>query len=115
MELTIYASKKTFEKDGEVKSFYAFSTKLKNYKTDEDEFFSVKFNADCGNPKVAECPMHIIVGKEECSISKKEKSYIDKKTGEEKIFNDNVLWVNSWEKSDNPFVDTSTDDYFIKE
>lgn len=113
MELTIYASKKSFIKDGQTKNFYVYSTKLKNKETEEDEFFTVKFKDEIGNtpPQAIHCPMNIIVEKKDCNITKKERKYTDSKTGEEKSITDRTIWVNSWTEG-TPFVDHSTDDYF---
>ena len=111
MELTIYASKKTMNKDGEVKQFYVYSTKIKNKKTEEEEFFNVKFRDECGSPSGAKCPMNIVVKKENANITNKTRKYTDPETGEEKEALNKTIWVTKWIEG-NPFVDTSTDEYW---
>lgn len=114
MEITIFASKKTFEKEGAVKTFYMYSAKLKNSKTGDEEYFKVKFNEDCDPPKPSECPVNVIIEKGDCSISHKSRTFTDKETGEPREIIDSILWVKNWKRSDNPFIDHSTDDYFME-
>lgn len=110
MELTIYASKKSYEKDGQNKNFYVYSTKIENKKTGEEEFFNVKFKEECGSPAGSKCPMNILIEKQDVNIVEKERSYTDK-NGEEKTITEKTIWVSAW-KEGTPFVDHSTDDYF---
>lgn len=112
MELTIYASKKSYEKEGIQKSFYAYSTRILNKKTGEEEFFNVKFREDCGKPLPANCPCNIKVEKKDANITRRERVYNDRETGEEKNVIDRVIWVNAWTEG-SPFEDHSTDDYWI--
>ena len=111
MELTIYASKKSFEKDGKTKTFYVYSTKLNNKETNEDDYLIVKFKDECGSPAGINCPINIVVEKKDCNITIKERNYIDSKTGEEKKITEKIMWVNKWSEG-SPFEDHSTDAYF---
>lgn len=111
MELTIYASKKSYEKDGKPKSFYVYTTKLNNKETNEEEYFTVKFKDECGSPAGINCPMNIIVEKKDCNATTKKRVYNDRETGEEKSIIDRILWINKWQEG-SPFVDHSTDAYF---
>lgn len=110
MELTIYASKKSYEKDGQTKNFYVYSTKIKNKTTEEEEFFNVKFREECGNPPGSKCPLNIIVEKDDVNITKKTRKYTTK-DGVEKEIEEKTIWVSAWKEGE-PFVDHSTDDYF---
>lgn len=111
MELTIYASKKSYEKEGKQKSFYTYSTRILNKITEQEEFFNVKFREDCGAPLPANCPCNIIIEKKDANITEKERFYNDRETGEEKTVIDRVVWVSAWTEG-SPFEDHSTDDYW---
>lgn len=111
MELTIYASKKSYEKDGKAVQFFVYTTRLYNKEREKDEFFTVKFKDDCGSPSPSNCPMNILVEKKDCNIVEKERHYTDKETGEAKSITERTLWVNAWAPG-SPFVDHSTDNYF---
>lgn len=109
MEITIFSSKKT-SKTGN--SFFVYVTKLLNKATGEEEYFKVKFREeDCRKPDGNKCPMNIIVEKDDCHISIKEKEYEDTETGETGTYTDRIIWVSNWSEG-SPYVDTSTDNYF---
>ena len=111
MEIRVYASKKSYEKDGKTIQFYVYTTRLHNKEKDDDEFFTVKFKDEAGSPPGVSCPMNIIVEKKDCNIVEKERHYNDRETGEQKSITDRTLWVNAWSPG-SPYVDHSTDNYF---
>lgn len=103
MEITIFAKKRT-NKEG--KPFTSYITTLTK-KNGEKLSCSVKFRDDCKTPKPEECPLNIVLTKDDCNLAQKQ--YTDEKTGE--IRYSSTLWVKAW-KAGTPYVDTSMDEYF---
>lgn len=100
--LTIDVFKKErMTKEG--RKFNAYLTKIKNKATGETVNAGVKFEDKVDPPK--DCPIRIDVT--EGSVSTKK--YEDTKTGESKL--SYTVWVKSWEKSTDEFVDNSMDDW----
>lgn len=103
MNLTVFGKKKQ-TKEG--KSFTAFVAKMT--KLDGSVLTaSVKFREECGQPKLEECPCNIIVNKEDANLA--ERTYTRADTGEEAV--SYTLWVSKWERSSEPYVDHSLDDF----
>ena len=101
MQITIY-SKKRNTKEGKV--FYTYMTKLR--KTNGTEITSsVKFRDECGAPRADQCPMNIIVDKNDCNFNSKT---IINANDEQRIVN--TLWVSKWIQGE-PFIDRSMDEF----
>lgn len=105
MEISIFAKKRS-TKDGK-KTFYSFITKLPK-KDGTSDVVNVRFPEEL-TPNVDDCPLNIVIPKGKANLSSK--TIIDDETG--KSFESKTLWVKSWDVSDNPFVDTSLDEYDI--
>ena len=103
MELTIYAKKR---QTNEGKTFYTYLSTLTR-KDGSELKVSVKFREDCGNPKADQCPMNIIVSKENANLSAKDYG-VNEETGE--VLTSHTLWVSAWEKG-SEYVDHSLDDF----
>lgn len=104
MEICIYAKKRQ-TRDGK-KSFFSYLTTLK--KSDGSPCTcAVKFAQPAGDPDPLECPMNIIIRKEDCNMVTE--NYTDNKTGEVKpSFR---LWIKDY-KPGSPYVDHSMDEFF---
>lgn len=103
MEITIFAKKRT-NKEG--KAFTNYVTTLTR-KDGTTQSMSVKFREECGSPKAENCPMNIIVSKEDANIATR--NYVRDDTGE--MATAYTLWVKNWSKGSD-YVDHSTDEYF---
>lgn len=103
MEITLFAKART-TKDG--KPFHTYITSLKK-KDGTTVVAAVKFNRSCDRlPKPEDCPMNIIVAKEDAQLSSKE--FINEDTGE--VFTGYSLWVRHWADG-TEYVDHSLDDF----
>lgn len=105
MQITVFAKKRT-TKEG--KLFYNYLGKLKK-KDGEEITAQIKFREECGNPKADQCPMNIIVEKENCNFSTK-KVEVNDEEGSTKTYIRNELWVSDWSKGEE-YVDHSMDDF----
>lgn len=104
MNLTIFGKKKS-TKEG--KAFTAYVVRMKK----KDGSFltaSAKFREECGQPKLEECPINIIVEKDDANLA--ERIYVkDEKTGEEATAY--TLWISKWKRSPEAYVDHSLDEF----
>lgn len=104
MEITLYAKRRTTT-DGK-KTFFSFLTTLTK-KDGTPLTCSVKFSGkDNSEPDPAECPMNIIIFKEDCNLA--QESYTDNKTGE--VRDSYKLWVKKWIHG-SEWRDTSMDEF----
>ena len=103
-EITIFAKKRN-SSDGRV--FFTYLTTLKRNDGTE-QTMSVKFRENCGKPKAEDCPMNIIIEKEDANIAKKQRTRED--TGE--IYTAYTLWINAWKKG-SEYVDRSLDEFDV--
>lgn len=101
MELTVFAKKRT-TKDG--KRFYTYLTQLTRKEDGEHVSVQMKFPEELA-PKVDDCPINIIVEKDKANLVTK-----NVKTENGEIVS-RTLWVKEYTVNENPFVDTSLDDY----
>lgn len=101
-EITIFAKKRT-TKEG--KRFYNYLTTLET-KDGELVTMSVKF-PDEKKPSPDNCPINIIVEKENCNISKRK--YEREDTGETAF--SSTLWIKDYTIG-SAYVDHSTDEFF---
>lgn len=101
MELTIFTKKRT-TKEGKTFNTY-FSTLTR--KDGEEVSVSVKFKEVCGAPDPENCPLNILVTKEDCNLATK-----DYTNNDGLIATSRTLWVNKWEIG-SPYVDHSLDDF----
>lgn len=101
MELTIFAKKRTTT---EGKRFYTYLTQLTRKEDGERVSAQVKFPEGLA-PKIDVCPLNITVDKEKANLSTKK---IETENGE---ITSRTLWVKDYALSENPFEDTSLDDY----
>ena len=102
MEITIFA-KKRLNKEG--KTFVTYLTTLTK-KNGEKITASVKFRDTCTMPKPEDCPMNIIVDKQDANLS--HKTYTNHNTGEVSL--GHTLWVSNWNEG-SAYIDTSLDDF----
>ena len=110
MQLTIFAKKMT-SKDG--RTFFRYLTTLHRKAEDgtiEDVTTSVKFREDCGAPKGENCPINILVEKEDCNYRERVDTYRDE-AGEEQTYLNKTLWISYWKESPEKYVDTSMDQF----
>ncbi len=105
MKVTIFAKKRTMEKDGKVKIFYNFLTTMRR-KDGEDITATVKFRDECGEPKPETCPINIEFDKKNANLAPRK--YVNEE-GEEKTAW--TLWLSAWKNSDDVYVDHSLDDF----
>lgn len=104
MNLTIFAKKRT-TKEG--KTFYTYISTMTR-KDGTELTASVKFRDECGSPKPENCPVNIIVDKENANLSTR--TYTREDNGE--LATSYTLWVSGWELDTiNPFVDHSLDEF----
>lgn len=101
MEITIFAKKRT-TKEG--KAFNTFLTTLTK-STGEEVKCAVKF-AEGKEPKPIDCPLNIIVDKQNANLSTKRGTKEDGTSWES-----STLWIKDYTKSETPWVDTSLDDF----
>lgn len=101
MELTVFAKKRTTT---EGKRFYTYLTQLTRKEDGERVSVQVKFPEGLA-PKADECPLNIIVDKEKANLATKN---IGTENGE---IISRTLWIKDYTISENPFEDTSLDDY----
>ena len=105
MEITVYAKKRQ-TRDGK-ESFFSYLTTLKK-KDGSPCTCAVKFAAPAKNPDPLECPMNIIVRKEDCNMVVE--PYTNDRTGETK--DSYRLWIKNFEMG-SPYVDYSMDDFIF--
>ena len=103
MEITVYAKKRQ-TRDGK-KSFFSYLTTLKK-KDGSPCTCAVKFAAPAENPDPLECPMNIVVRKEDCNMVVE--PYTNDRTGETK--DSYRLWIKKFEMG-SPYVDHSMADF----
>ncbi len=103
MYLTIFA-KKRMSKDN--KGFYTYLTQLKKKESDESVTVQVKFPDDF-KPNPLDCPMNIEVEKRHANLQVKK---VSTESGE---IISRTLWVKEYKVSENPYEDSSLDDYDI--
>lgn len=103
MFLTIFAKKRTSKEN---KLFYTYLTQLKKKDSDESVTVQVKFPDDI-KPNPLECPMNIEVEKKNANLQEKKVT-----TGSGEIVS-RILWVKDYNVSENPYEDSSLDDYDI--
>lgn len=102
MEITIYAKKKQ-SRDG--KTFYTYLSTLTR-KDGTQQTVQVKFRDEAGNPKPENCPMNIVIDKNDANLSSRD--YVREDTGETvRAF---TLWVTQYAPG-SKFVDHSLDDF----
>lgn len=101
MQITVFAKKGTTS-DG--KKFDRYLGRL--HKKDGTELtVSVKFREDGGKPKPTDCPMNIVVDRNDANLA--DRTYVREDTGETCI--SYTLWVSKW-KPGEKYVDHSLDD-----
>ena len=101
MELTVFAKKRT-TKEG--KLFYTYLTQLIRIEDGEPVTVQVKFPEGLA-PKADDCPLNITVDKEKANLAVKE---LETENGE---ITSRTLWVKEYTISENPYEDTSLDEY----
>lgn len=101
MKITVFAKKRTTA-DG--KKFYNFLSRLVK-KDGSDIVVSVKFPEE-DTPKVDECPLNIEFDKHDANLDIKTITKEDGTTVESR-----TLWVKSFTRSKDKYVDTSLDDF----
>ena len=101
MELTVFAKKRTTT---EGKRFYTYLTQLTRKEDGERVSVQVKFPEGLA-PKADDCPLNITVDKEKANLSTKK---VGTDNGE---ITSRTLWIKDYTISENPFEDTSLDDY----
>lgn len=110
MEITLFAKQR---RTREGKTFYNFlSTLTKN--NGEAVVCSVKFKDGTPEPRPEQCPMNIIVGKQDCNLSSRK--YTRQVTdGDGELVTEeglsHTLWINTWIPGA-PYVDHSMDEFF---
>lgn len=103
MFLTIFAKKRTSKEN---KSFYTYLTQLKKKDCDENVTVQVKFPDDF-KPNPLECPMNIEVEKKHANLQEKK---VNTDGGE---IISRTLWVKEYKVSENPYEDSTLDEYDI--
>ena len=101
MELTVFAKKRTTT---EGKRFYTYLTQLTRKEDGVHVSVQVKFPEGLA-PKVDDCPLNITVDKEKANLAIKK---LGTENGE---IISRTLWIKEYTISENPFEDTSLDDY----
>lgn len=101
MELTIFAKKRT---TAEGKRFYTYLTQLTRKEDGEKVSVQVKFPEGLA-PKADDCPINIIVNKDKANLAVKK---VETENGE---ITSRTLWIKEYVTNDNPFVDSSLDEY----
>lgn len=101
MELTVFAKKRTTT---EGKRFYTYLTQLIRKEDGERVTVQVKFPEGLA-PKADDCPLSITVDKEKANLATKK---LGTENGE---ITSRTLWIKEYTISENPFEDTSLDDY----
>ena len=101
MELTVFAKKRTTT---EGKRFYTYLTQLTRKEDGARIAVQVKFPEGLA-PKADDCPLNIIVDKEKANLAIKN---LGTENGE---IISRTLWIKEYTISENPFEDTSLDDY----
>ena len=100
MQLTIFAKKRT--KDD--RTFYNYLSHITRSSTGESIAVQVKFPEEI-RPKPADCPMNIIVDKENANLSTRNYTKNDGTAGTAYS-----LWVGKWSEGE-PYEDHSLDDF----
>ena len=103
MEITIF-SKKRSTADGR-KTFFSYLTTLTR-KDGTPCTCSVRFAAPAEAPDPLNCPVNIVVNKEDCNMSKED--YTDSKTGEVRV--SHKLWIKAYTLG-SEYVDHSMDEF----
>ena len=97
MIITIFAKKRQ-SNDG--RTFYTYLSSLTR-KNGDSLKVQVKFRQACGNPRGEDCPMNLILHKEDCNLSENRytETATSPDTGEITITDkvNYVLWVSKWE------------------
>lgn len=101
MLLTVFAKKRTTT---EGKRFYTYLTQLTRKEDGERISVQVKFPEGLA-PKADDCPLNITVDKEKANLAIKK---LGTENGE---IISRTLWIKEYTISENPFEDTSLDDY----
>lgn len=101
MEITIFA-KKRLNKEG--KTFITYLSTLTK-KSGEKTTVSVKFKDTCTAPKPEDCPMNIVVEKQDANLASR--SFVNQQGDAAVAY---TLWVSAWSLG-GEFVDTSLDEY----
>lgn len=101
MELTVFAKKRTTT---EGKRFYTYLTQLTRKEDGERVSVQVKFPEGLA-PKADDCPLNITVDKDKANLATKK---VGTDNGE---ITSRTLWIKEYMISENPFEDTSLDDY----
>jgi hypothetical protein len=101
MLLTVFAKKRTTT---EGKRFYTYLTQLTRKEDGERVSVQVKFPEGLA-PKADDCPLNITVDKEKANLAVKK---LGTENGE---VISRTLWIKEYTISENPFEDTSLDDY----
>lgn len=102
MEITIFAKKRN-TKEG--KLFITYLSTLTK-KSGEKETVSVKFKDTCPAPKPEDCPLNIVIEKQNANLSSR--MFTNPNNGEVAI--SKTLWVTEYTLG-GEYVDTSLDDY----
>lgn len=102
-EITIFSKKRT-NKEG--RTFYNYLTTLTRKGTGEPQMFSAKFRGDTA-PDPDECPLNIVVEKDDMNAVKREYLKEDGTIGV-----GYTLWISAY-KPGSPYVDRSLDDFDI--
>ena len=107
MKIVVFAKKRQ-TKDG--KPFTAYVTKMVN-KNGEEVTAGVRFREECGSPKESECPCYIEFDKGSANLATRTTEVEDSETHEIKEIVSRNLWITSWKKSAEKYVDHSLDDF----
>ena len=102
MKITVFA-KKGQTADG--KKFDRFIGRLTK-KDGTEQSVAIRFREECGQPKYTDCPMNIVVKKENANMTKR--NYTREDTGE--VATSYTMWVTAWDKGEK-YIDTSLDEY----
>lgn len=103
MEITIFAKKRTTR---EGKPFVTFISRLRK-RDGSEQAVAVKFRDTCQFPKAENCPMNIIVEKENANMS----SRLYAKEGGEAATS-YTIWVSKWSQG-SAYVDHSFDEFDV--
>lgn len=106
MKLTIFSKKR---KSAEGRQFNVYLANLK-HKDGSEKCVQVRFKESCPTPKPEQCPMNILVAKENANLSTRD--FIREDTG--LIDKSYTLWINEWQKGEE-YIDKSLDDYEFEE
>ena len=105
MRLVIFKKMIKYEKG----DFPVYSTKLPA-KDGRELFCKVRFTSAAEDPKKCNFPLAIEVNKADANLSVRAVDVTDPETGVSHLVDVRTLWINKWDKSVIPFVDTSLDE-----